>query len=89
MSFQTDKTQETRVRRMAERQGLALRKSRRRDSLATDFGRYWVVSPDADRQADDPAWSFQGPGRPAHHFPWKGADLAECEDFLRTHPDER
>ena len=37
------KTAENRARRAAERQGLALRKSRRRDSRAVDFGRYWLI----------------------------------------------
>ena len=35
-----EKTRETRLRRMAERQGLALHKSRRRDWRALDFGTY-------------------------------------------------
>jgi hypothetical protein len=30
-------------RRMAERQGLMLHKSRRRDPRALDFGRYWLT----------------------------------------------
>jgi hypothetical protein len=34
---------------MAERRGLILRKSRRRDRLAWDFGSYWLM--DADRNA--------------------------------------
>jgi hypothetical protein len=42
-----DKVRENRIRRMAERQGLILRKSRRRDRRAWDFGSYWLV--DADR----------------------------------------
>jgi hypothetical protein len=74
---------------MAERQGLALRKSRRRDPLARDYDLWWVVSPDIDRQASDPDWGFHGPGRPAHHFPWKGADLDEVEEFLTTPPEDR
>jgi hypothetical protein len=41
-----DKTRETRLRRMAERQGLAIHKSRRRDPRALDYGRWWVVHPD-------------------------------------------
>jgi hypothetical protein len=38
-----DKVRENRLRRMAERQGLRLQKSRRRDPRALDFGRYWLV----------------------------------------------
>jgi hypothetical protein len=46
------KVEERRVRRMAERQGLTLTKSRRRDELASDYGLFWVkregvvISPD-------------------------------------------
>ena len=36
---------ENRLRRVAERQGLQLRKSRRRDENAHDFGVYWLVEP--------------------------------------------
>jgi hypothetical protein len=41
-----EKTRETRLRRMAERQGLTIRKSRRRDPRAIDYGRWWIVHPD-------------------------------------------
>jgi hypothetical protein len=52
MSPDTDKTRETRLRRMAERRGLRLQKSPRRDTGAWDFGTYqladaregWVVA---------------------------------------------
>jgi hypothetical protein len=40
----TNRTQENRVRRAAERQGLALRKSRRRDPLARDYGEISIVN---------------------------------------------
>lgn len=40
---QTDKVRENLARRMAARQGLALRKSRRRDPRALDYGGYWLV----------------------------------------------
>ena len=49
MSVTLDKVRENRVRRMAERHGLTLRKSRRRDARAWDFGNYWLM--DADRHA--------------------------------------
>lgn len=42
-----EKVRENRLRRMAQRQGMALRKSRRRDPRALDYGLYWLV--DADR----------------------------------------
>lgn len=38
------KIQENRVRRMAERQGLTLSKSRRRDPKALDFGGYMLIN---------------------------------------------
>ena len=38
-----DKARVNRVRRMAERQGFALRKSRRRDPHAPDYGAMWLV----------------------------------------------
>jgi hypothetical protein len=41
----TEKIRENRLRRMAERQGLRLEKSRRRDPLAWDFETYQLVDP--------------------------------------------
>jgi hypothetical protein len=41
----TEKVRENRLRRMAERQGLQLRKSRRRDTRAYDFGTYRLADP--------------------------------------------
>jgi hypothetical protein len=38
-----DKTRENRLRRMADRQGLRIEKSRRRDQLAVDYGGYMIV----------------------------------------------
>lgn len=40
---QSEKIHENRVRRMAERQGFVLRRSRRRDPLAIDYGVYWLL----------------------------------------------
>ena len=40
-----EKVRENRLRRMAARQGLALRKSRRRDPRAVDHGKYCLVEP--------------------------------------------
>ena len=39
-----EKTRETRLRRMAERQGLKLEKSRRRDHHAWDYGMFMILS---------------------------------------------
>lgn len=44
-----DKVREARLRRVAQRQGLKLVRSRRRDSQAVDFGRYALVDPDTNR----------------------------------------
>lgn len=44
-----EKVREARLRRMAERRGLKLVKSRRRDPLAVDYGRYVLVDPDSNR----------------------------------------
>ncbi len=45
VAVQEDKVRENRLRRMAERQGLVLRKSRRRDPRALDYGGYWLMEP--------------------------------------------
>ncbi len=37
-----EKVRENRLRRMAERQGLTLRKSRTRDPRALDYGTWWI-----------------------------------------------
>lgn len=39
-----EKVHENRLRRMAERQGLRLEKSRRRDPRATDYGRWTIFA---------------------------------------------
>lgn len=38
-----EKVRENRLRRMAERQGLKLTRSRRRDPRALDYGLYWLI----------------------------------------------
>ena len=43
MAPDTDKTRETRLRRLAERQGMRLEKSPRRDQRASDYGTYRLV----------------------------------------------
>lgn len=45
---QSDKVRENRLRRMAERQGLRLEKSRRRDPRALDYGTYALVQGSRD-----------------------------------------
>jgi hypothetical protein len=46
----TANIRESEVRPIADRQGLQLAKSRRRDSLAVDFGRYWLVGEEEGAQ---------------------------------------
>jgi hypothetical protein len=44
-SQRSDKVRENRLRRMAERQGLELQKSRRRDPRAIDYDRWLILDP--------------------------------------------
>ena len=46
---QQEKVRENRLRRMADRQGLQLSKSRTRDPRALDYGRWLVVERDGAR----------------------------------------
>lgn len=48
-----DKVRENRLRRMAQRQGFLLRKSRRRDPLAIDYGLYVLVDDTAGNRFPD------------------------------------
>ena len=66
----SEKVRENRLRRMAERQGMMLQKSRRRDPRAIDFGGYMLV----DIQTNG---VVLGSGA----FPYQ-ADLAEVEAHL-------
>jgi len=68
---QEDKVRENRLRRMAERQGLALQKCRRRDPRALGFGTYRLVDPLRNRVVA----SIQSMGD-------YGYDLADVEQFL-------
>lgn len=43
-----DKVRENRLRRMADRQGLTLQKSRRRDPRALDYGRWFIIRAEND-----------------------------------------
>lgn len=75
-----EKVRENRLRRMADRQGFYLKKSARRDPLATDYGLYWVMNPDMDNVT----WPHDDVGGPAPHFPWSGTDLDGVEEYLKT-----
>jgi hypothetical protein len=69
-----DKVRENRLRRMAERQGLRLVKSRRRDPLAYDYGAYWIAAEDGGVVAGDPK---------------TGMSIDEVEDWLMNPVEER
>lgn len=76
-----EKVREARLRRMAERQGLYLQRSRRRDPLALDFGGYQLIEPGSNSLVFG---EFAGRGF--------GASLDDIEDYLRRphadhHPD--
>lgn len=52
---QDEKVRENRLRRMADRQGLRIEKSRRRDPRAIDFGLWTVTYKDIDESPGDAA----------------------------------
>jgi hypothetical protein len=73
-----ERVRENRLRRMADRQGLRLVKSRRRDPRAVDYGGYMLVD-----QATGKVVAGAGPiGRPT----W---DLDQVEAWLTSDPKER
>jgi hypothetical protein len=85
---QQEKARENRLRRMAERQGLVLRKPRRRDTRALDYGELWLmrfwVEDESGRinavlnpEGSDDAWL--GPFR----------SLDELEVWLTSDPKDR
>jgi hypothetical protein len=73
-----NKTRETRLRRAADRQGLRLERSRRRDPRAIDYDRYWLL----DLATGDVVAGASPIGRPA----W---DLDQIETWLTSDPKER
>lgn len=72
-----DKVRENRLRRMAERQGLRLEKSRRRDPRALDYGNYWLVEGPAPTQGGA-NWRSRRPIVGGDY----GADLDAIEEVL-------
>jgi len=73
----SEKVRENRLRRMAERQGMILQKSRRRDPQAVDFGGYMLV----DIQTN-------GVVLGAGAFPYQ-ADLEDVAKYLAPSPEGR
>jgi len=65
-----EKVRENRLRRAAERQGFTLRKSRRRDRLAPDYGEMWLLR---ERVWDPRSRSWQIVASPEQtHDAWEG-----------------
>lgn len=71
-----DKVRENRLRRMAQRQGLRLDKSRRRDPRAADYGCYMIVD-----AATNMAVAGSGPIGPS-------LGLDDVELYLTEGPDK-
>ena len=69
------RTRETRLRRAAQRQGLTLTKSRRRDPRALDYGLYFLALDGSHEWRSRPAVD-QG----------QGMTLDEVETYLRGDP---
>lgn len=65
-----EKSREIRFRRMAKRQGLELKKSRRRDPKAVDFGGYMLI----DQRTGEPVLGKD-------HYPFQ-ASLEDVEKYL-------
>lgn len=73
-----DRTQQQRVRRMAQRQGLTLSISRRRDPLALDYGITYLRRPDGTTAG-------QYPNLDAAEAALRGDDTAEDEVDRRVY----
>jgi hypothetical protein len=71
------KVHENRLRRMAARQGLELRKTKRRDPMALDYGRYRLVDIRTGAEATVPDGDEHG------------LTLDQAERWLTTARDER
>jgi hypothetical protein len=63
-----DKARENRARRSAVRRGLVLRKARRRDPGALDYGRFWLDDDETGHEVYGGRW---------------GASIEDVEEFLR------
>ena len=73
------KIREDRLRRTAKRNGVALRKSHRRDPVARGYGTWCVIDPRANAVVWPP--NFDG------HL---GVDLAGIETYFQSHhPDDQ
>ena len=77
MTRYEDKTRENRLRATAKRQGLELQKSRRRDPLALDYGRYWILKGNSVK-----GYSWHAGGD-------NGMTIDQVEEWLLTPEEER
>jgi hypothetical protein len=84
-----DKVRENRLRRMADRQGYALRKPRRRDPRALDYGELWLMQ----CWVQDPSSGrVEEVANPENTYDaWLGPFrlLDELEEWLRSDPETR
>lgn len=75
----TQKAHENRLRRVAARRGLQLRKSGTRDHWASDYGLWWVYRATGTRQW--PSWDLITPR--------DGLTLQEVEEFISRYRPQR
>jgi hypothetical protein len=80
MTTEDEKVLERRLRRMAERQELRLRKSRTRDPYAKDYGMYYVINwSSLGHQIEGAAWSVE----------YESDSLADVERWLKREGRDR
>jgi hypothetical protein len=82
------KVRENRLRRMADRQGYALRKPRRRDPRALDYGELWLMQ----YWAQDNSGRIELIANPEDSYDaWLGPfrSLDELEEWLTADPETR
>lgn len=89
MSDIAPRTREQRVRRMAQRQGYALRKSGRRDPRALDYDHLWLMREWVQDEASGIPYPVANPDDSLDAWlgPFVGWD--ELEDWLNADPDTR
>jgi hypothetical protein len=83
-----EKVRENRLRRVAERQGFALHKPRRRDTRALDYGEYWLMQV----WVEDTSGRVEPVANPeGSHDAWLGpfGSLDELENWLNADPEKR
>jgi len=83
-----EKVRENRLRRMADRQGFAVRKPRRRDTHALDYGELWLMRV----FVEDENGKIEALPKPEDTYDaWIGPfrSLDELEQWLTSDPDRR